>query len=121
MLDNKGYDFVSASAGPDGIVYEQFGALHLFDLKSGVGRRRSTSRVTADFPATRPHYDKVGKQISGAAVSPTGARAVFEARGEILTVPGREGRRPQPDADDRRLRARPGLVARRQVDRLLLR
>ena len=34
--------------------------------------------------------------------------------------PGREGRRPQPDEDDRRHGARPVLVARRQVDRLFL-
>ena len=30
---NTGIDFKSASAGPDAIVVEQFGPLHLFDLK----------------------------------------------------------------------------------------
>src|SRR5262249_36588130 len=35
LIDNKGLDIKSASAGPDAIVYEQFGALHLFDLSSG--------------------------------------------------------------------------------------
>ena len=29
--------------------------------------------------------------IRNAALSPTGVRAAFEARGEIFTVPGREG------------------------------
>src|SRR6266566_1743299 len=33
-LENRGLDLKSASAGPDAIVYEQFGSLHLYDLKS---------------------------------------------------------------------------------------
>src|SRR5207245_7940852 len=37
------------------------------------------------------HYEKVGNKIQNSAISPTGARAVFEARGEILTVPGEKG------------------------------
>ncbi len=47
--------------------------------------------ITADFPAVRPHYEKVSKQIRGSGISPSGARAVFEARGEILTVPAEKG------------------------------
>ena len=34
-IRNDGLDFKSACAGPGAIVYEQFGALHLYDLKSG--------------------------------------------------------------------------------------
>src|SRR5439155_21119733 len=32
---NSGLDIKSASAGPGAIVYEQFGAIHLYDLKAG--------------------------------------------------------------------------------------
>ena len=39
----------------------------------------------------RPHYVNVAKQIQHADISPTGARAVFEAHGEILTVPVEHG------------------------------
>src|SRR5437870_5258149 len=56
------------------------------------GKSKKVSiRIAGDLPATRPHYEKVGDKIKNAAISPTGARAVFEARGEILTVPEEKG------------------------------
>ncbi len=90
VLPNTGLDFKSASAGPGGIVYEQFGSLHLYDLASGKASAVDIS-LNGDFPEVRPHYVKVGRRVSAARVSPTGARAVFEARGEILTVPAEKG------------------------------
>ena len=35
---HNGLDIKSAAAGPDAIVYEQFGSLHLFDWKSGKSK-----------------------------------------------------------------------------------
>src|SRR5436309_5360945 len=35
LIKNGGLDFKSASAGPGAIVYEQFGAIHLFDFATG--------------------------------------------------------------------------------------
>lgn len=89
-VENKGLDFKSVSAGPDALVYEQFGGLFLFDPKSGNSTKVDV-HIAADLPATRPHFEKVAEKISAAALSPTGARAVFEARGEILTVPAEKG------------------------------
>src|SRR5262249_2704329 len=77
-------------AGPGGIVYEQLGSLKIFNMQS-KSSLPVTVTVTGDFPNTRPHYEKVARQIRGADISPTGARAVFEARGEILTVPREKG------------------------------
>jgi tricorn protease len=91
VVKNEGLDFKSASAGPGAIVIEQFGALLLFDLESGKTHRVNV-RVAADLPEVRPHFVKVEpKQIINASISPTGVRAVFEARGEILTVPVEKG------------------------------
>ena len=89
-IASNGIDIKSASAGPDAIVYEQFGSLHVLDLASG---REHPVAINAagDFPATRPHFVKVEKQIQNADLSPTGVRAVFEAHGEILTVPAEHG------------------------------
>ena len=56
--------------GPDAIVYEQFGSLHTFDPKSGRSKEVKVT-VTGDFPATRPHFTRVGSRISNATVSPT--------------------------------------------------
>src|SRR5215813_6788035 len=35
VVDNKGLDFKALSAGPDALVYEQFGDIYVFDLKAG--------------------------------------------------------------------------------------
>jgi tricorn protease len=89
-VDNHGLDIKSASAGPGGIVYEQFGAIHLYDLTTG---RDAAVAITpgGELSATLPHFVPVGDRLQHAAISPTGARAVFEARGEIITVPAKKG------------------------------
>lgn len=89
-INPDGADIKSASMGPDAIVYEQFGAIHLFDPATGTQHRVEIS-VAGDFPAVRPHFVKAAEQIQNANVSPTGARAVFEAHGEIFTVPAEHG------------------------------
>jgi tricorn protease len=89
-IENKGLDIKSASAGPGAIVYEQFGSLHLFDVNSGKERALKIS-LAGDLPGVRPRYEKAAARISNAGISPTGVRAVFQARGEILTVPAEKG------------------------------
>jgi len=89
-LASNGLDIKSAAAGPDAIVYEQFGSIHVFDPASGKDSAVNI-RVTGDFPAVRPHLVNAGEQIENADISPTGARAVFEAHGEILTAPVEHG------------------------------
>ena len=83
-------DIKSASACADAIVYDRFGTLHLFDLKSSTSQPLNLT-VTADLPGVRPKVEKVAKSIQKAGLSPNGARAVFEARGEVLTVPAEKG------------------------------
>src|SRR5262249_29868977 len=90
LLQNNGLDIKSACAGPDAIVYEQFGSLHLFDLKTNKERKLNIE-IKGDLPGVRPRYIKVANQIAAAALSPTGARAGFQARGEILTAPAEKG------------------------------
>jgi tricorn protease len=90
VIENKGMPFKSADAGPGAIVYEQFGSIHLYDLASHHEHPVKIT-VSADLVQPRPHFEKVAKQIANANISPTGARAVFEAHGEILTVPAEKG------------------------------
>ncbi|HSF23213.1 MAG TPA: PDZ domain-containing protein [Blastocatellia bacterium] len=84
------FDIMSASEGPDAIVYEQAGYIHLVDTKSAVSRRL-TIEVTGDLPWARPQFKKVTGMIRSASLSPTGVRAAFEARGDIFTVPAEKG------------------------------
>jgi tricorn protease len=90
VLRNTGLDLKSLSAGPGGLVYEQFGGIYILDLKTEKPEHVNI-HIAGDLPATRPHYEKVGDKIRNAGISPTGERAVFEARGEILTVPAEKG------------------------------
>jgi len=90
VVRNDSFGLVSASAGPGAIVYEQFGSLHLYDLKTGKAKPVEI-RLNADLPSVRPRYEKVLGYIQNYSLSPTGARAVFEARGEILSVPAEKG------------------------------
>ena len=85
-----GFDLKSAGGGPGGIAIEQFGALHLLDLASGTLRRVEV-QLAADLPAIRPHWVDVSAEIQSAALSPTGARALFAARGDLFTVPAEKG------------------------------
>ena len=84
------FDVMNASAGPDAIVYEQAGYIHLLDAKTGQTRKLNIE-VTGDLPWTRPQFKKVVSMIRNATLSPTGVRAAFEARGEIFTVPTEKG------------------------------
>jgi tricorn protease len=90
VIDNDGLDVKSASSGPDAIVYEQFGSLHLFDPKTGRSKPVPVT-IAGDLPEVREHFVRVGSRLAGAHISPTGVRALFEARGEILTVPAEKG------------------------------
>ena len=90
-LHSDGFDFKTATAGPDAIVIEQFGAIKLYDLQTHQAHNVSI-HIDGDIAAIRPHFAKVeAKRIQNFGISPTGARAVFEAWGEIFTVPTDKG------------------------------
>ncbi len=103
-IQNGGFDLKSATAGPGGVVYEQFGSINIFDSASGKTNRVNID-LYGDFPEVRPRFERVSDQVANVAISPNGARAVFEARGEILTVPEKKG-------DPRNLTNTPGVAER---------
>ncbi|HLJ47722.1 MAG TPA: PDZ domain-containing protein [Bryobacteraceae bacterium] len=90
LIKNTGKDISYASAGPGGIVYEQFGRISIFDLASGKSNPVKID-IEADLSEVRPHFQNVGREIREAKISPSGVRAVFEAHGEILTAPAEKG------------------------------
>ncbi len=110
LVKDSVFDIKSASAWSGDakssavIAYEQFGTIHLYDIKTGKSQKVNI-QVAADLIAVRPRFEKVGTRIFNASISPTGARAVFEARGEILTVPAEKG-------DPRNLTNTPGVMER---------
>jgi tricorn protease len=90
LIRNTGRDIRAASAGPGGIVYERFGEIGFYDFATSK-TRSIPIQVEADISEVRPHFQNVEHEIKNAAISPTGMRAVFEAHGEILTVPADKG------------------------------
>ena len=87
-------DFPVLGAGADGrtgkIVYEQAGYLRVLDAASGADRKL-TIGIAADLRETRPRFVRGAEYVRNAAISPTGVRAAFEFRGEIVTLPAEKG------------------------------
>jgi tricorn protease len=73
------------------LVYEQSGYLHLMDPAVAGNGRKLAIGVAADLRETRPRYVKGDRYVRNVALSPTGVRAAFEYRGEIVTVPVEKG------------------------------
>ena len=89
VVKNDGADIRSASAGSGGIVYDRFGELFLYDTASGQARQINVD-VSADLSEVRDRISPAERDIQNFAISPTGVRAVFEAHGDIFTVPAKE-------------------------------
>ena len=90
LTHHTDFDIMTASAGPDAIAYEQAGYIHLLDMKTGQSKQLAID-VAGDLPWARPQFKRVAPMIRDAALSPTGVRAVFSARGDIFTVPTDKG------------------------------
>ena len=80
----------SASLGAGKIIYERAGHLHVFDLKTNEDKRL-TIEIAADSVETRPRYATGAKWVRDFDLSPSGKRAAFGFRGEIVTVPAKKG------------------------------
>src|SRR5258706_3344900 len=100
LTNHKDFPIVNATGGAGKVIYEQAGYLHLFDVKSGSEARLKVG-VATDLVETLPRFVKGKKYLRAAAISPSGARAAFEYRGEIFTLPREKG-------DERNLTNTPG-------------
>src|SRR3954452_5874166 len=84
------FDITFPSLGPDGIVFQAGGRLYMLDLATDKWSEVSV-HVVSDETTLRQRTAKVEPLIADVAVSPTGKRAVFEARGDVFTVPAEFG------------------------------
>jgi tricorn protease len=105
VVPNKGLDLKSIQAGLGGLVYEQFGSIHLLDTATKADKTISV-QIHGELANLAPHRVNLNpREIENADLSPAGARAVVEAHGEIFTVPGEKG-------DTRNLTNTPGVAER---------
>jgi tricorn protease len=86
----KDFDVKALDSGAGVLVFEQAGQVHELDPKTG---RSHVVNITAvgDFPWMMPRWEDVSGRITNLALSPTGKRALAEARGEIFTIPAEKG------------------------------
>ncbi len=84
------FDLHFPSAGPSDIVFEAGGKLYLLDLNTRQQREVQVDIVT-DLASRKPRTENAADLIQNASISPTGKRAVFEARGDVFSVPAEHG------------------------------
>src|SRR6185503_9506461 len=83
---------VKTMDGRDGaVVFEEDGWLWLLDANKGGEPRKLAITVHGDFPWAETHWEDVSRRITSASLGPSGKRALFEARGDIFTVPVSKG------------------------------
>jgi tricorn protease len=84
------FDVMWPSLGPDSIVFENGGYLYTFDLDAKQPRKLTIS-LPGDRDQSMKHWASAAKNVTDFDISPEGKRAVFGARGDVFTVPAKEG------------------------------
>ncbi len=84
------FDVMWPSRGEGGIVFENGGWLYHLDPVTKQHRKLSIT-VTGDRPRTTPYFKKVADNVESFTISPSGNRVAFGARGEIFSVPAKDG------------------------------
>ncbi|HZQ21476.1 MAG TPA: PDZ domain-containing protein [Terriglobales bacterium] len=84
------FDVMWPSLGPDSIVYENGGYLYTFNLQSKQATKL-TIYVPGETDQRMKRWTSVNKLVSDFEISPDGKRAVIAARGDVFTVPAKEG------------------------------
>lgn len=86
----KEYDAHFPAIGPSDIVVEAGGSLHRVELPSEKVVEVKVEVVT-DGTTLKPREENASRLLRHPDVSPQGKRAVFEARGDLFSVPAEKG------------------------------
>lgn len=90
LTHHKNFDVMWPSGENGQIAYENGGQLFKLNLETGK-EERVIVNINFDNPNTLPFYKNVKGFIENWAVSPSGKRALFDARGDIFSVPAENG------------------------------
>ena len=113
------FDVMWPSLGPDSIIFENAGYLYTFDLETRQPKKL-TIYVEGERDPAMKRWADASHNITDFDIAPDGKRAVFGARGEVFTVPAKEGRCSQFDELPGRARAKSRVVTKWAMDRLYL-
>jgi tricorn protease len=101
------FDVKFPSLGDRAIVFENGGFLYRLDLATEKAVKVPVE-IHEDFAVARESLKDVSKAVTSYDIAPDGARALFGARGDIFTVPARQGA-------TRNLTRTPGIHERNSV------
>src|SRR5438552_2296081 len=86
----KDFDIKFPSIGKDSIVFEQAGYIWRYGLKSGQAAPLPTE-IKEDLAIGRSTLVDASKHIESVNLAPDGERTIVVARGDIFSVPAKEG------------------------------
>jgi len=84
------YDVLWPSGENGLVVYENGGYIYKLNINTNENQRIQVN-INYDSPYVMPYFKNVKENITSFDISPSGKRAVFETRGDIFTVPAKEG------------------------------
>ncbi len=87
----RDFDCKNLASGAGHLIFENGGYLYTMKPGTDSSPRKITIKVDADFEWARPFWEDVNDEINEAGISPSGKRALFSARGEVFTVPAKDG------------------------------
>jgi len=90
VTNHTEFDVMWPSGENGMIAYENGG--HIYKLNAETGKtEKVTVNISFDNPNILPYFKNVKDNIEGASISPSGKRALFDARGDIFSVPAENG------------------------------
>ena len=104
LTDFRDYDIKFPSLGDNAIVFENGGYIYRYDLAAGQTARVPVT-IEEDFADGRTTIHDVSKEVTNYEIAPDGNRALFGARGDLFTVPLKNG-------NTRNITATPGVHER---------
>ncbi len=84
------FDVMWPSLGDASIIFENGGYLYVMDLATRQ-QTKLTITLSGERDLTMKHWASVSKLITDFDIAPDGKRAVVAARGDVFTVPAKEG------------------------------
>ncbi|HSP87217.1 MAG TPA: PDZ domain-containing protein, partial [Ignavibacteriaceae bacterium] len=90
LTDFTEFDIKFPSLGDNAIVFENGGYIYKMDLSTETAEKVSIY-LNEDFVSGRGGIKDVSKEITNYEISPDGNRALFGSRGEVFTVPVKNG------------------------------
>lgn len=87
---HKDFDVMWPSGHNGMIAYENGGYLYKLNAETGMSEK-VTVNIKYDNDNLLPYFKNVKDNIHSYAISPTGKRALFDARGDIFSVPAENG------------------------------